>query len=626
MTRFCAVHATWPAAMLLLATMALLPKNLWAITPEQRREATALYLQIKEAGTLYSQDKFQESAELVETVQTRVQEMAKGADPELLRALQQIHNRVIRAHALLELEGVELPPIVDLVPDKPGPGTSPPGAGVSFASQVAPLLVSKCGNCHVNNARGDFSMATYVNLMRGSSAGRVVFPGDASGSRLIEVIESGDMPRGGGKLSGEQLQLLKDWIGQGAKFDGPNAGVSLTSFASTAGGEPMAAPSVTAATGDETVSFARDIAPVLAENCNGCHVNAQQTRGGLNMSTFATLLTGGDSGPVVAPKNPAGSLMLTRIKGEGGDPRMPQGRPPLSDEVIGKIETWIAEGATFDGPDPRQNVVRVAALAKAEAATHAELSDERRALAERNWRLGMPGIPASYAETTNFLLVGSAGPETLEEYGQLAERLAPRVGAMLDAPPNQPLLKGRMTLYFFKQRYDYSEFGQMVEKRELPKDWRGHWRFDVVDAYGAMISPRENEYSLEGLISEQLGAAYVASLGDVPEWFADGSGRVIAGRLASRDPRIIDWKNSLAPALALMSKPDDLMQNKLPPDAAAVVGYSFLDFLMKNNKSYLAVLDGLRNGMSFDQAFASAYGATPAQASEIWVRTAARRR
>ncbi len=595
-----------------------------AATPAQVRAAKELNTQIRKAGSLFANGKYDDSAAIVKDVQAKVAELAKDADDALIKLLEPVQNRIIRAHALLELEGIELPKIMPLAPPQP---PMPAGSsGVSFVKQVAPLLVSKCGNCHVNNARGEFSMVNFAALMKGSAAGVVVFPGDASGSRVIELIESGDMPRGGGKLKPDEFKLLQDWITQGAKFDGDDPQVGLTTLAPDAAGQTGPALTVSKSTGKETISFAGDIANVLATNCNGCHVNAQRVRGGLNMSNFQGLLKGGDSGPPLVPGKPADSLLIQRIKGEGGEAQMPMGRTPLSSEVIAKIEKWIREGATFDGPDPNQNVVRVAALAKAQSSTHEELSDARAELAEQNWRLGMPGFDAKTVKTTNFLLMGNLGEASLQEYGEAAETLAPRVGGMLGAPSDKALIKGRMTLFFFGQRYDYSEFGQMVEKRELPKEWRGHWNFDIVDAYGALIPPRADDYSLDGLISEQLAATYVASLSDTPTWYADGVGRVVASRIAPKDARVTEWSNDLPGVLGSLAKPDSFLSGKLPPKDAAIAGYSFVKFLMKDSKRTAALLDALRSGQKFDKAFSAVYGGSPAQATQAWARTASRRR
>ena len=49
-----------------------------------------------------------------------------------------------------------------------------------------------------------------------------ITPSDPADSNFIEVIESGEMPKGGLKVSDSELGTLKQWIAQGAKYDGDN--------------------------------------------------------------------------------------------------------------------------------------------------------------------------------------------------------------------------------------------------------------------------------------------------------------------------------------------------------------------------------------------------------------------
>jgi mono/diheme cytochrome c family protein len=107
----------------------------------------------------------------------------------------------------------------------PVPRPARPGGRqeVSFVGQIAPILVSRCGGCHVTGRKGDFRMESYDGLMKS----KTVQSGVGNASRLVEVIESGDMPRGGGRVSPEELALLVRWIDAGARFDGadPTAGI-----------------------------------------------------------------------------------------------------------------------------------------------------------------------------------------------------------------------------------------------------------------------------------------------------------------------------------------------------------------------------------------------------------------
>jgi mono/diheme cytochrome c family protein len=439
------------------------------------------------------------------------------------------------------------------------------------------------------------------------------------------------MPRGGLRITAPELATLKKWITEGAAFDGESPEANITTLASgatptaTATPTPPPTPEVVQATGKETVSFAQQIAPVLVENCSGCH-GMNNPRNNLSMLTFARLLRGGDSGSPVMPGNGAESLIVQKLKGTAGGQRMPAGRDPLADDTIALVETWINEGATFDGPDAAMNLSQVAALARANAATHEELMAERVTKAGENWRLAMPRITARSAETEHFLLMGNVGDNALAEVSEKAESVVPKIATLFKAPSDQPLIKGRMTLFVFQQRYDYSEFGQMVERRDLPREWRGHWQYDVIDAYGAMVAPRDDEFGVEALVAQQLAGAYIASLGTLPpRWFSEGSARVAASRIDSRDARVMEWDNTLSQALASMSRPDDFLTGKLAPEFADIAAYSFVGYLMGESRRYSSLLKSLREGEAFDAAFQSAYGGTPAQVADAWYRRTARR-
>jgi mono/diheme cytochrome c family protein len=54
---------------------------------------------------------------------------------------------------------------------------------------------------------------------------------------------------------------------------------------------------------DEPVSFYREVAPILKENCQGCH-RPGKSKGGLDLSSFAALSHGGKNGPALDPKDP----------------------------------------------------------------------------------------------------------------------------------------------------------------------------------------------------------------------------------------------------------------------------------------------------------------------------------
>ena len=111
------------------------------------------------------------------------------------------------------------------VTDTSAPATEAPaatdpaaaGATVSFTHDVLPIIQSRCINCHGGDRIEEgLSMNTHAELMAGSEHGAVVLPGDALNSHLVEMIQDGEMPKRGPKLTPPQVQLIVDWINQGA--------------------------------------------------------------------------------------------------------------------------------------------------------------------------------------------------------------------------------------------------------------------------------------------------------------------------------------------------------------------------------------------------------------------------
>ncbi|HEV3116681.1 MAG TPA: PSD1 and planctomycete cytochrome C domain-containing protein [Gemmataceae bacterium] len=90
--------------------------------------------------------------------------------------------------------------------------------------------------------------------------------------------------------------------------------------------------------------FVTKIAPVLQERCLRCH-NAQKSRGGLDLSTRAGVLKGGDDGPAVVPGAAQKSLLVRQISGP--EPKMPKQGARLTSEEIANIKQWIDRGALW---------------------------------------------------------------------------------------------------------------------------------------------------------------------------------------------------------------------------------------------------------------------------------------
>ena len=99
------------------------------------------------------------------------------------------------------------------------PATQPAvqGATVSFANDILPIIQSRCIGCHGRDRIEEgLDMNTHASLMAGSDNGPVIVPGDAANSLLVELVATQKMPKRGPKLTPPQVQLITDWVSQGA--------------------------------------------------------------------------------------------------------------------------------------------------------------------------------------------------------------------------------------------------------------------------------------------------------------------------------------------------------------------------------------------------------------------------
>jgi hypothetical protein len=94
----------------------------------------------------------------------------------------------------------------------------------TYAKDVAPILNKYCLNCHGTDTENpsELFMDDFASLMKGGKHGETVVPGKPAVSNLYlkmlpEPPFGKQMPRGHRKITQEEIQIIKDWIEQGAK-------------------------------------------------------------------------------------------------------------------------------------------------------------------------------------------------------------------------------------------------------------------------------------------------------------------------------------------------------------------------------------------------------------------------
>ena len=104
-------------------------------------------------------------------------------------------------------------------------------------------------------------------------------------------------------------------------------------------------------TAEERIEFfEKSVRPLLAKNCSACH-NPDLKTAGLDLTTAAGFVSGGQSGPLVSKENPAESRLLQVIGYEGRLKMPPMGK--LTEEEIQTLARWVGMGAPW--PDAEKS-------------------------------------------------------------------------------------------------------------------------------------------------------------------------------------------------------------------------------------------------------------------------------
>ncbi len=613
--------AIFLTAFLVLAGIFLTPESNTtqaALSGAQLRDLKRLERELPRIGTLIRLKDYEEAEKDLKEIEDKVNKIIKDA------MVDNKDRAIAKIQGLISFQRKALQAARPADPNKPAAM-----GGVSFTKDVQPILTKNCGGCHgaAGNARGNLRLSSFDNLKKGGGSGPLLAVNNAAQSLLMQRIAgpaNQKMPPGNRpKLSNEDIGTIRDWINQGAKDDTGDPKVA----AKPKENENIVVPK---ATGKETVSFTRDIAPFMVNLCMGCH-SGNNPRGGLSLTSVNNLMKGGNSGRVIIPGDLEGSRLF-RLVGGLELPRMPQNQARITRKNYNDLKKWFLEGNKFDVDDPAKLLRDIVPTEEELVAERlAKLSDEeftqhRMQRSNELWINAFTEARYRWMETRDFLVYGDVADARMKEIGEWADKHANTLRKAF-GEKDVYLWKGKLTIYVIKDRFDFEEFSSVNLGQEAPAEMVGFTRVtsNFADAYIAIEdigdAASETEASLQTNLIEQLTAAFLQRKeGKLPQWVTRGTGLYYASKVQTKSPYFQGLKKSVPPMLASVAKPEEIFNDgTFSPGAVGAVGFTLVEFMLKGGEpSYRQFIKSLQSGTKAPAAIQAIYKKDPAAFARLY--------
>ncbi len=588
------------------------------ITAEHRKELNQVRDSLGDVDKLIKDKKYDEAGKALDEATAKIEKIVKDAD------VKSNDKTIAPIQLLVDKKRQTLQKLAGTTKGKKD------AADVSFIKQIAPLLNSKCANCHDDDAAGRLRLDSFAEMKKGGKSGQLLQIGNPQGSLIMARVTAANpaqrMPKDAAALNIEETTLLANWIKQGAKFDGEDETVKLADFGKPATkARPNTPIKISKATGNEKVKFIKDLAPDFVTICQRCH-SGNNPRGGFRTVTFEDLMRGGDSGAVLVAGDLEGSRLWELIN--GGPPKMPPGQALIYRKWYDNLKIWIEEGCKYDGDDPKVPLQRLVPtedelkLAKLGRMTPDEFIAMRKEQTHEQWKKVLGKEEARELETSDFYFYGNVEEGRLKQISGWADEHAKalRGGFKL---PDSPIWRGKLAVFVFKDRFGYSEFSQTIANREADPAVVGHSEITVGQEEAYIVIQDLGDTANSTLpdtrlnLIDQMTGAYLKRDGKkLPEWLIRGTGLAMATKAVGGDNEYLrSMRGAAADALRSLETPGDLFgEGKFAPTDMAPIGYTLVGFMIKEagQPNFMKFVAALQSGSNLRDAVGSVYKpATP---------------
>lgn len=204
-------------------------------------------------------------------------------------------------------------------------GSAIPEDAITYETVKAQVFDARCVSCHSSGRpSGGVNLSTFATAK-------------ARATQIQFAVERGIMPPGSATLTAEEKSMITAWVAQGALQARDLAATTCSPSDNTggAGGDgggdevpPVVETTLTQVPPDADINYTLISSRILQPNCVGCHSDAGNNRGGVNLETYFNVREEIEDA-------------LKEIQ-RGRMP--PRSRPPLSDVEVETLRQWVSLG------------------------------------------------------------------------------------------------------------------------------------------------------------------------------------------------------------------------------------------------------------------------------------------
>ena len=588
-------NAVMPAVFLAAVCAALwIPSSVYGqLTAAQNRELSRIRSDLNKVGSLVRRNKLDDAEKILNEVETRLKEIGKEADlkpnSKLLAGLYK--SLEVQRHAHLMKKDPE-----EAKRQEEAKTT------VSFRKHVAPILQEKCCECHGDKACGELHLDSFAGMKKGGKTGPVLVIGEPLQSLMMRRILARDEknrmpPADAPALSKKEIQILGVWVKQGAKYDADDEELELQQLLKA----PPPPVQVSRATGDETVSFKRDIAPFMVMYCLRCHSGARP-QGDLSLETIEGFMRGGRKGACIVPGDPEKSLVYQLMGSFDEAIRMPiEPTVKVTKKNYDDMGIWIKEGAKYDGDDPRipieelnptEDMVKAkkfGGMSAEEFVTHRETHTAEQ------WKEALPDQEPRSLKTKQILFYGNIPEGRMAEVAKWTEKHFETLRDIFQFGEDLQVWKGKLTVFLAKDEDSYQKLTSVILSGQTFGPTGSCMQITEIydDAFIALQDTGDKSTAdtptLQFNLLNQLTEAYMAtSKTFYPEWLRLGLGPALAAEeIRGRDKYTDELRYAAAEAVKGLETPTAVFEDGafFSSDDTRPVGFTLVQFLLKRGRA-----------------------------------------